>query len=719
MNHYFSKYYFNFIAIVLYIGFLLSNTAHAQISAGGIPIKVDHAVLMKSGFKQQISMPKLDFNTMAIKASKNTFGKNLKFGHAFKVHFTPENAGQIFYTEYFKIWQLEIESIDAFAINLVFDKYHLPSGARLFICNHDGSKILGAFTSRNNKESNILAIHPLPGDKIRIQYEEPLSAAFKGELSIGTIVHAYLDIFDEKNLFYPRRTSGTCNVDVQCENESDLELQKRAVCRVFAVDKLGTATLVNNTRQDGTPYLLSAYHVFDNTSTSDSSIFSFNYESPFCTSLEGSDYMSISGAKTIAGRMETDMILLELSESPPPSFRPYFSGWDKTNTPPENSYCIHHPNGDTKKISHDTGICAIGRYHNGTLLNGHWKVMNWETGTTENGSSGAGLFNNKGHLVGTLSGGKASCTNLDYDVFARFDVMYNHYSSNNSQLKHWLNPDDQNIEILNSYDPYAEDQTNCTSISNFSVDDNLPSNKTSELFISKNNLDGFSEVASFFNQVNEGNLEGVSIGIERKIAKNLNPKINLKIYSNSLSAEQVIYAQAIKFENLIEGAINYIPLEEDIRIDGKFYVGFEIPNSEDTLNFYYSELKSETKNTLFFKTNDEWKAFNSVNDQNKTAHLLIEANICAYILSNDTSQLNKRDLISIAPNPAYNIINISFIIGSQYRIKIYNAAGSRVYMQNEIKDSEITINIENYKRGVYFIQAENEIGFQTLKLIKK
>jgi hypothetical protein len=61
-------------------------------------------------------------------------------------------------------------------------------------------------------------------------------------------------------------------------------------------------------------------------------------------------------------------------------------------------------------------------------------LWNQSPGTTEPGSSGAAIFNGSGQIVGTLSGGDASCSaQTSADWFGRFDQAY-------PSLQPWLSP---------------------------------------------------------------------------------------------------------------------------------------------------------------------------------------------------------------------------------------------------------------------------------------
>jgi len=64
--------------------------------------------------------------------------------------------------------------------------------------------------------------------------------------------------------------------------------------------ELCTGTLVNNTSQDKTPYVLTAGHCIENASDAQQTVFCFNYESPACgngeSSLNGYADQTLTGA---------------------------------------------------------------------------------------------------------------------------------------------------------------------------------------------------------------------------------------------------------------------------------------------------------------------------------------------------------------------------------------------------------------------------------------
>src|SRR4029079_14061149 len=110
------------------------------------------------------------------------------------------------------------------------------------------------------------------------------------------------------------------------------------------------------------------------------------------------------GATLRATRADADSALVQLAQTPDPSWDVYFAGWDASATPPSATVAIHHPSGDVKKI---TAGPAPGTTDNCIGTGGASTETTWETGpytqgTTEGGSSGSGLF-----ATSTTGGGRA------------------------------------------------------------------------------------------------------------------------------------------------------------------------------------------------------------------------------------------------------------------------------------------------------------------------
>ena len=383
--------------------------------------------------------------------------KKLRYASLLDVEISPGDKGEWHILENGdRIWILKIVSPGAYSLGVLFERYHLPEGARLFIYNSNKKHIRGAFTSKNNKSSNILAIAPVKGDEIVLEYYEPKDVKFKGELLISSIAHDYKNIFNYLEQSKGYGQSGECNVNINCSAGDDWQTIKQAVCKITFFGYSCTGTLINNTKQDGHPYFLTANHCIDNSSSATAAIFYFNYESSTCNNALPLVDQTISGSNLIATPSDNslDYCLLELSTAPPSSYNPYYAGWNRDVTDPDTVTSIHHPRGDIKKISVSDSSITTGNYKDDYVEFSHWWIKKWGLGTTEKGSSGAPLFNKEGLIIGDLSGGTANCDLPYNDYFAQFHRSWNEYELPDQQLKKWLDPDSTGVISLIGFKPY-------------------------------------------------------------------------------------------------------------------------------------------------------------------------------------------------------------------------------------------------------------------------
>ena len=699
-----------FIFSVLLIG--ISLTLSAQLSEGGFPMEIP--ILKSAGHADRfLLMPPFKVDENLLQQKLHSHEKSIKFAHTFNVLLNPENSGEWFNVGQHRVWQLAIKSEDAKSIGLIFSKYYLPPDARLFVFDPDKEVILGAFTHQNNKSYKKLAIYPLPGEELVLQYEEPIDANFQAQLELAMITHDFLGIVPLKNR-WKRRTSGSCNVDVNCETLSDLADQKRAVCRILAIDELGTATLINNASGDGKPYLVSAFHIYDDHETAEVTLYDFNYESPACTGLEGYDMQSVSGSTALASFDSLDFILVELSDMPPASFRPYYAGWDATKSIAENCYTIHHPNGDTKKISHDEGRLDSLSFSRSFIRFGHWKVFDWESGTTEAGSSGAGLFNIQKRIVGTLSGGYASCDDLNYDAFVRFDQMWDYRADSTKQLKYWLDPTNSGSRVIDGFDPYEQESLNCQVVSTFSSDDVL---QVVDHYIDDNSIE---EVAERFDQFDQVVLSGVAIGLKDFTKPSGSSELTIRIYTGE---EQPDFAEKqYKFPmiGLTRNAMNYFNFGEDLTLYGTFYISVLLANDDDSLFIYRSNYRGVAAyNTMYVKINDEWSGVENFSENGKGASLLMQATICSASLVQNNDTLNRqKNLMKLYPNPASRYVTIEFNKNAtQHYIRLYDMIGNVLYAQSYSNRKYTEIDVSGYNPGIYIVSLESDGQAEVRKLM--
>ncbi len=412
---------------------IFCSAGWAQISTGGKPVSFDR--LAKGPVTPSVRMDGIDLPTLLAEDEiDKKFGTPLRFGFPFDVNYTLGNSG-VWETlpNGDRLWKLRLECPDAYSINLVYDDFHLPEGAKLYLYSEDRSMVIGAFTAQNNKPWREFSTSPVKGDVCILEYYEPAEVKFPGIISISRIVHAYHDLFSRG--FAQTAgfgSSGSCNNNVNCPEGVDWQDEKRGVAMIILSGgtRWCSGSLVNNTREDLTQYFLTANHCLGGSNTW---IFMFNYESPGCTNVDGPTWMTVQGSILRASSSNSDFALVEITEAIPDSFSVYYNGWVTTNTPSATAIGIHHPSGDIKKISFEYDPLQ----HSGN----YWRVTDWDDGTTEPGSSGSPLFNNSHLIVGQLYGGTAACGNDGWDDYGKFGVSWDAGGSSSSRLEDWLDPD--------------------------------------------------------------------------------------------------------------------------------------------------------------------------------------------------------------------------------------------------------------------------------------
>ena len=326
-----------------------------------------------------------------------------------------------------------------------------------------------------------MPVSHVPGDELVIQLEVPINQQDFGELKIGRVAHGIDPITPDRRFMDEwYGVSGDCNTDINCELGINWQDEKNSCCRIITNGgRRCTGNLINNTAEDGTPYVLTAAHCISTQSEAETAIFYFDYESPTCDGPDGNIYHMISGADLIAtgdtletmypkGRRDSiDFSLVKMSIAPPDSFNVFFAGWDRGTSPPKYTATIHHPQGDVMKISVDNDppetSYHVDNYFNDLVEYSHWRILEWDNGTTENGSSGGALFNENKRIVGLLTGGQASCDSSVNDYFTKFDYAWDYYSNALKHLKTWLDPLNTGVshldgkKILNHIPLYSQD----------------------------------------------------------------------------------------------------------------------------------------------------------------------------------------------------------------------------------------------------------------------
>ncbi|MCB0637410.1 MAG: proprotein convertase P-domain-containing protein [Lewinella sp.] len=364
-----------------------------------------------------------------------------------------------------QVWRLRIPSPGARSLNLGFDRYELPPTASLILYTADRSTILGPFTPADNEEHGELWTPILPGDELIIELAVAPSYRQQVQLHLKTVNHDFLG-FGEALL------SGSCNLDVICGAADgwDIVDNYRDIIQSVAVISTGgdtfcTGFLVNNARQDCTPYFMTAAHCGVGANQAPSLVAYWNYENSACrqpnTSQSGGSGDGVlndfnTGAVLRAryggsGVTLSDMTLLELDDPVSETANAFFAGWDVTSLGQRDTVIgIHHPQTDEKRISFEYGTTSVTNYLSDDVSSSgtHIRIEDWDVGTTEGGSSGSPLFDANKRVIGQLSGGYAGCGNNDPDWYGWIHRSWTGGGTPDSRLRDWLDPDDTGITVL-------------------------------------------------------------------------------------------------------------------------------------------------------------------------------------------------------------------------------------------------------------------------------
>jgi len=649
--------------------------------------------------------------------------KSLKFAHPIDVSVTPFNTGKWLKRENGeRIWLAEIESKDAYSLNLIFDTFNPSPGVKVFLYNKSGDFVLGAYTRESHPSSGKFATTPVPGNKIFIEMQVPKDISNFGELTIGTVNHDFLDIYTIlKDGRFGR--SGDCNADIACYQEERWEDIKRAVLRILINGNVYcSGALINNTAENGIPYVYTANHCIGDAEDAQSSIFYFNYESPTCKGTDGSIDYSISSSVLRATSDKLDFSLVELSTSPGAEYQPYFAGWNLDTKDIENVVAIHHPEGDVKKISFEDDAPVTGNFGSGYDEYTHWLVKQWETGTTEPGSSGSPLIDQNNLLIGALTGGEATCSKSENDYFSKISHSWEDYPLNSNQLKYWLDPLEINEQSLKGYDPYSNYDELCDTLSNIQSSDTL---------LKGSHIPGFGYITGT-NVLNPQRYaeQFISLTDSSKVkAVFLNPSHLSVAEKTSFISVQLWQGDSIPQEKLTEKYVflsnlqansdkNLISFDSTLIVRDTFYVVVELTQLADTDTFAINHAANrgeEGENTSFTYDGYQWAPIKDFNTS-----MAIYPLQCGSIQSNIPSEprLPVADFL-VFPNPAYDFLNINLNLEKPepVNLRIVNLSGGIVVQSVLEYGTDEQIDIRNLDAGFYILHLFSENFFAEKKIL--
>lgn len=456
---------------------------YSQKSIGGIPPGFDYASTLRSVSETEVYhvVPDLDVERLRWEDEVAESNKNsVRVAVVVPVDIDMSTTGRwTILPDSTRIWQQTVWIEGANGLTISYSDFYIPEGGELFIYNRDKTHILGAYTHDTYPKGGRFATEAITGDYFTLEYVASQKSAEEPRIVIESVGYMYRNLTRSSyDGYLPLiNSSAGCIRDhnVNCKQGDDWKNQKRGVVLYF-VKVLNTNTtkwewracsgsLINNTKEDAIPYVLTAYHCFFTSPIYDEAIVYFNHEFTGCNNeTVMPNYKTLVGITACANIPldgGSDSFLFKLKDNVPKEWKPYYNGWDRRNNAAKSGAVIHHPYYDVKKIAIFNKAVTAGTYIDGGGLmqganNAHWKVV-YSNSMTEAGSSGSPLFNENGLIVGTLSGGAGTCSNITPpDYYGKLWYGWDRYPDNTSgarKLVSFLDPLSKGVEYLAGYDP--------------------------------------------------------------------------------------------------------------------------------------------------------------------------------------------------------------------------------------------------------------------------
>lgn len=381
-----------------------------------------------------------------------------------------------------KRWKFTIAAPLANGMLIYFKKFYIPAGAKLYVYDERGIENAGIYTNNENIDGGIYVAETYMGEEVTMEYVAPSTLGEAPDIQIRNIgykdrdINPYYNSFKQTKADYENQAD-VCMTNINCPEGEPWQKEKRGVVRLATV--IGgkgyacTGSLVNNTREDMTPYILSAYHCFNTggktANFNDVTVY-FDDESAGCEvdKVRPVPTKQMSGVISLVQNPlngGSDGALVKLKGTINSNWHVYFNGWDRRTDDNifRNGVVIHHPRGDVKKISFYANNLTSSQWVNseGTgLENGHWQTQ-YTQGVTQGGSSGSPIFSQDGLIIGTLTGGGSKCNGMNpsgIDYFGKFGYHWDKLQVAGQRIDEYLDPLGTGVEQLRGISNWSENE---------------------------------------------------------------------------------------------------------------------------------------------------------------------------------------------------------------------------------------------------------------------
>lgn len=337
------------------------------------------------------------------------------------------------------VWRHRVTAPNAVSLNFGFSEFYLSQNAKVAIFSADFSDNIREFSAKDNNAARELWTPVLMSDDAIVEVRVPREELSQLRLVLGTVGQGF------RTFAQNVQKSGSCNIDVVCKEGDEWRNEINAVAVISTGgSSFCTGFMVNNTKNDKTPYFMTANHCGIRKDNAPSLVTYWNYQATTCGgSRDGKLKQFTTGSTFLAAGSKSDFTIVKLNSAPSAEYGVKYAGWDRSGVDAQKAIAIHHPNTDEKSISFSNKPTTITDYLGETVPGtaSHIRVLSWDVGTTEPGSSGSPLFDQNHRVIGQLHGGYAACDSITSDYYGRLNVSWEGGGSAATRLKDHLDAD--------------------------------------------------------------------------------------------------------------------------------------------------------------------------------------------------------------------------------------------------------------------------------------
>ncbi len=435
---------------------LATLAGYTQTKTSGIPI----SKLSELGVESipSIQLNELDLDSILTSDTCTDCGDLIGWDIPRSINFMEESSSEIINHDGqdFLVRRLKIIAPSADGLKAYFSKFILQPNDKIYFYSDSFTNFNGGFSYNWNRTDLSFISDDIVGNHITIEFNRRLTNSQADLLPIELEIRGFIFLFKTAIDF---DDALSCHQNTICQpryNEYCNEIRSVVKTRRLREGKQGyyrcSGALLNNTREDFDPLILTAEHCTRFPRDMNLWEVIFNFQSQTCDpSTMGNDQMRLVGVSRI-GRDDGDNVgcpdfaMLRTDNPIPIQYNAFFAGWNMRawSSLPDNKHVIgiHHPSGDVKKMTY--GWVSNSRYTR--CIKAHWRHG---TGT-EDGSSGSPIFlEETKEYIGALSGGtemKCDGDNNDY---------YSFLHSANGSITSPLNPDGIDALTFGGIDPIS------------------------------------------------------------------------------------------------------------------------------------------------------------------------------------------------------------------------------------------------------------------------